>query len=312
MPWLLALLALVPVAVADWISVHGICQVPSDLEEETRAAQGTCPVPAVGLGLIQQERKLAHARFEDTAADGEDDAGARAAKSRKAGGVSGTKCAAEFIAMALFVFIGCGSAMSVANEPGWVLQVSLTFGFAITALAYAVGHYSGGQINCAVTLGLMLSGDVSFGQGLANVLSQLLGSVLGAAVLKFAYPCEKDLTGGLGTNGVSEGWSKAGALVAEFVGTFLLMFVVFETAVNPENKANSELAPVAIGLAVFLAHSVLIPIDGCSINPTRSFGPALVQAFTGAEGNPFRDMWIFWVGPLAGATAAACLYTMMH
>jgi len=222
------------------------------------------------------------------------------------------KCAAEFVAMTLFVFLGCGSAMSVAKEPGWVLQVALSFGLAITVLAYAIGHYSGGQINCAVTLGLVLGGQVTVLQGLCNFLAQMLGSVLGAAVLKFAYPPEKDLTGGLGTNGVSDGWTPLGALVAEFVGTFLLVYVVFETAVNNATAANASLAPVAIGLSVFLAHSVLIPIDGCSINPTRSFGPALVQAMSGAGSAPFKDMWVFWVGPLLGAAAAAGVYSQMQ
>eukprot|EP00408_Alexandrium_pacificum_P015140 CAMPEP_0171219548 /NCGR_PEP_ID=MMETSP0790-20130122/33774_1 /TAXON_ID=2925 /ORGANISM="Alexandrium catenella, Strain OF101" /LENGTH=126 /DNA_ID=CAMNT_0011685405 /DNA_START=1 /DNA_END=378 /DNA_ORIENTATION=- len=126
--------------------------------------------------------------------------------------------------------------MSVAKEPGWLLQVSLTFGLAITVLAYAVGHHSGAQINCAVTFGLVVYGALPVAQGVCNVLAQLLGAVAGAAVLKLAYPEKKDLTGGLGTNSVSEGWSKVGALVVEFVGTFLLMYVVFETAVNDAAK----------------------------------------------------------------------------
>merc|ERR1719482_1677703 len=90
------------------------------------------------------------------------------------------KCVAEFVAMTLFVFIGCGSAMSVAKLEGsaWVLQVSLTFGVAITVLAYTIGHYSGGHINCAVTLGLVITGNCSVLQGIGNLVAQLLGSVL--------------------------------------------------------------------------------------------------------------------------------------
>eukprot|EP00418_Pyrodinium_bahamense_P017391 CAMPEP_0179123676 /NCGR_PEP_ID=MMETSP0796-20121207/58416_1 /TAXON_ID=73915 /ORGANISM="Pyrodinium bahamense, Strain pbaha01" /LENGTH=349 /DNA_ID=CAMNT_0020822321 /DNA_START=120 /DNA_END=1170 /DNA_ORIENTATION=+ len=228
--------------------------------------------------------------------------------------VSAGKSVAEFIAMALFVFFGCGSAMSMANENGsaWVLQVSLTFGLAITVLAYSIGHISGGQINCAVTFGLVLHGDVSFWQGVCNFLAQMLGSVLGAAVLKVMYPVPKDLTGGLGTNSVADGWTQLGALIGEFMGTFLLMFVVLETAVNDASKGNSSLAPLAIGLSVFLAHSVLIPIDGCSINPTRTFGPALIQALSGGGGAAFTDMWVFWAGPLLGAAAATVVYSVME
>merc|ERR550514_1532920 len=96
--------------------------------------------------------------------------------------------------MALFVVIGCGSAMSIAKEPGsaWVLQVSLSFGLAITMLAYAIGHYSGGQINCAVTFGLVLMGEVSLVQGFGNLLAQLLGSVVGASILWFMYVRSQD------------------------------------------------------------------------------------------------------------------------
>jgi MIP family channel proteins len=222
--------------------------------------------------------------------------------------------AAEFLAMTLFVIIGCGSACGIAKADGsaWVLQVALTFGFAITVLAYTIGHISGGQINCAVTFGLVMAGKLSVAQGVCNFFGQMAGSVTGAFVLRVMYPADsgKDLTGGLGSNGVGEGWSWRTALIGEVVGTFLLMFVVFETALDPGSLANRALAPVAIGLAVFLAHSVLIPIDGCSINPTRSFGPAVVAMLSGNSGT-LKDMWIFWLGPLTGASLAVCAYKVL-
>jgi len=141
-------------------------------------------------------------------------------------------------------------------------------------------------------------------------------------------------------------WHWHNALFAEVIGTFVLVTVVLQTACNPKSSGNRAQACIAIGLAVFAAHTVLIPIDGCSINPTRSFGPALL-AFTrqtemkpGAqvlapvavvsptEGNitipaplvvhtkedgpaPWNDMWIFWVGPLLGAALAAGVYNFM-
>jgi len=223
-------------------------------------------------------------------------------------GVKFSAAVAEFIAMTLFVVIGCGSAMGIAKEEGsaWVFQVSLTFGLAIASLAYAVGHYSGGQINCAVTLGLVLSGQCTIAQGVVNFIAQMLGSVTGALLLAVMYPEKNDRTGGLATNAVGEGWGKLNALAGEFVMTFVLVFVVLETATNPASLANRAQAPLAIGFAVFLAHSVLIPVDGCSINPTRSFGPAVVaQLVRGNAGKALSDMWIFWVGPLLGAAAAA-------
>merc|ERR1719265_1489629 len=85
-------------------------------------------------------------------------------------------CAAEGLAMMLFVIIGCGTAMSVAKESGWLLQVSLAFGLAITSLAYTVGNYSGGQINSAVTIGLVVMGHISVMQAIGNIVFQVLGS----------------------------------------------------------------------------------------------------------------------------------------
>lgn len=228
--------------------------------------------------------------------------------------ISYRAASAEFIAMTVFVFLGCGSAMGIAKDPGsaWVLQVSLTFGFAITALAYAIGHISGGHINCAVTFGLVLVGACSIQQGVVNLIAQLLGSLFGAFILTLVYPAEKDKTGGLGSNGVGEGWSKTNALVGEIMGTFLLVFVVLETAVSTGSAANRAQACIAIGIAVFLAHSVLIPIDGCSINPTRSTGPAIVASFRYKGKDALSDLWLFWVGPLLGAAAAAGVYNALE
>merc|ERR1712228_608929 len=97
------------------------------------------------------------------------------------------------------------------------------------------------------------------------------------------------------------------ALVGEIVCTFVLMYVVLETACNEKSGANRALAPLAIGLAVFLAHMILIPIDGCSINPTRTFGPAVVQSFRESKG-VWDDMWVFWLGPFLGSALAVLAY----
>lgn len=222
---------------------------------------------------------------------------------------------AEYVAMTLFVVIGCGSAMGSANEPGWILQVALTFGFAITSLAYAIGHYSGGQINCAVTLGLYLSGNLNGSQAILNFAAQMLGSITGALLLTMITDEEHDKTKGLARNKVSPGYTKANALFGEAAMTFLLMFVVLETAINPDTAANRSLACVAIGFAVFLAHSVLIPIDGCSINPTRTFGPALISKLfykKGCEDSLSDDQWVFWLGPLSGAAGAVLVDHLLN
>lgn len=230
--------------------------------------------------------------------------------------------------MAFFVYIasgaGCmnafgdlGTAKSVP-DPAYVLGVALTVGFAITVLVYATAHVSGGQINCAVTFALCLSGELSWIQGFCNFISQMLGSLVGAGFLLLATNGDsdgltpRDFTGSLGSNGVNPRYSVANCFVGETIMTFLLAYVVFETAVNKKSVADNN-APIAIGLTVFISHMVLIPQTGCSINPTRSFGPAVVAY---AEGNQsaLDNHWIFWVAPLLGAALAAGLrgYHIVH
>jgi len=218
----------------------------------------------------------------------------------------------EYVCMTLFVVIGCGSAMAIATEEGsaWVLQVALAFGFAITVLAYSVGRYSGGQINCAVTLALWVYGSLGWMQALFNFIAQMLGSLTGATLLCIMFPSNKDRTSNLGSNGVSDGHSFLGALLGEFLMTFLLVIVVFES--GKVAGPASGIAVICIGLAVFLAHCVLIPIDGCSINPTRSFGPAVIASLRYSKATVLRDMWIFWLGPCCGALAAAGVFRLFQ
>lgn len=215
---------------------------------------------------------------------------------------------AELVAMTLFVTFGCGVACgNGANDGETRLLVAFAFGMGIMVLAYAAGHHSGGQINCAVTFSLVLGGQIPWYQGIANLLGQLLGSVLGACILCMVFPCSNDLTGALGTNAVADDYGAGNALVAEVMGTFLLCYVVWETAISPLSTVGQN-ACIAIGFAVFLAHLLLLPIDGCSINPTRSFGPAIISKMRGCDGvsdKGLEDLWIFWVGPLLGAALAA-------
>jgi len=217
---------------------------------------------------------------------------------------------AEYLAMTLFVIIGCGTACAIAKDPGsaWVLQVALAFGFAITALAYSLGRYSGGQINCAVTFALWVKGHLSLAQAAVNFAFQMLGSVTGAIVLCIIYPKDKDKTGDIATNSIAHGFSHFNVLLGEFAMTFVLVLVVFES--GKQASPASGIATIPIGFAVFLAHCVLIPIDGCSINPTRSFGPALLASMRDKKGDYFKDHWVFWVGPLLGALAATGVHAL--
>jgi aquaporin PIP len=141
-----------------------------------------------------------------------------------------------------------------------------------------------------------------------NFMGQLLGSCMAAALLCAVYPAGNDKTGGLGTNNVNPKFSQGNAFFGELIMTFLLCFTVFETAVN--KKGDKYHVPLAIGMAVFLGHIVLVPIDGCSINPTRTIGPAIVATIADrlpAGHTKWSDMWVFWVGPLCGAALAALM-----
>lgn len=218
---------------------------------------------------------------------------------------------AEFVAMLLFVFICVGAAAGTAGDPArsGTQQIALTFGFAITCLAYTIGHISGGHINCAVTFGLVMAGEVGIMQGVCNFLAQLSGSIAGAALVALCVDKDKDLTAGLGTNALAAGYDWHQGFVAEILMTFLLMYVVLQTAVNPASGENRSTACIAIGFAVYIAHSVLIPITGCSINPSRSFGPAIVASIRYDNADAiWKHHWIFWVGPLIGSLLAVLLY----
>lgn len=221
--------------------------------------------------------------------------------------------AAEWLAMTLFVVIGCGVACGNGAVDGETrLLVAFAFGMGILVLAYSVGPHSGGQINCAVTLSLTLGGQIPWYQAIVNVACQLLGSVCGALILCMTYSCENDLTKSLGSNVMAESYGLGSVLIGEIVMTFLLCYVVWETAVSPLATCGIN-ACIAIGFAVFLAHLYLLPIDGCSINPTRSFGPAIISKLRGCDAphavpdDALEDLWVMFVGPCIGAAlATAC------
>merc|ERR1711934_1180914 len=222
------------------------------------------------------------------------------------------KGVAEFFAMLLFVFIGCGTAMTPSRT---VFQIALAFGMGIVILAYSIGPKTGGHVNCAVTTALMGAGKCAPLDGIVIIIGQLLGSFTGAAILAATFPEDTDSTMCFATNQVAAGFSRGNAFCGEFFLTFLLLFVVFHTAVHERYRnATNNAAPIAIGMAVFCAHCVLIPITGCSINPTRPFGPAILASIrdnncTGNEKQEWwNDIWIFIVAPELAAIFAGLLY----
>jgi aquaporin TIP len=210
---------------------------------------------------------------------------------------------AEFVATMLFVFIGAGTVVVTGSligdgmTPARLIAIALAHGMTITVLASAIGHISGGHINPAVTFAFCLTGRMETGRALVYVTGQMVGAVVGALLIVAVIP---DATAGnLGAHTLGKGVSAGSGLLAEIVLTFILVSVIFSVALDP--RGPQHLAPVAIGSAVFIDHLLGIAITGASMNPARSFGPALI-------GGEWSDHWIYWVGPLIGAGLAGWSY----
>jgi MIP family channel proteins len=213
---------------------------------------------------------------------------------------------AEFVATLLFVFLGAGSVVASSTLSNGELTatrlvaIALAHGLAIVLLVFATANISGGHINPAVTFAALLTKKISAARGLMFMGAQLVGAVAGALLLLVTIP--DAAATGLGAHALGSGVSVGMGLLMEMVVTFALVFVIFATAVDPGGMSN--LAPLAIGLTVLVDHLVAVPVTGASMNPARSFGPALVAG-------EWADHWIYWVGPLLGGAIAGLVYQLV-
>lgn len=210
---------------------------------------------------------------------------------------------AEAVATLLFVFLGAGTVVVTGNllgEPltaARLLAIALAHGLTITLLVAATARISGGHVNPAVTFAAFVAGKIKLVPGLSYIAAQLLGGALGAWLLTVVIP--ESALGTLGAHGLGLGVTLIGGLTTEIILTFVLVLVVFATAMDP--KGPGHLAPVAIGLAVLVDHLLGVPLTGASMNPARSFGPALVAGV-------WANHWIYWIGPALGALLAVWIY----
>ncbi len=225
------------------------------------------------------------------------------------------KYIAEAIGTATLVILGCGTAMLVgcdAASGGGYILTALAFGLTIVAMAYSIGNISGCHINPAVSLGVLLTGGMTTGEFIGYVISQCAGALCGSAVLAaiFGLGHVKDVTGGFGANGLAgvNGNTLAGLLV-EIVLTFI--FVIAILGVTSKKAKHGSFGGLVIGLTLVVVHILGIGLTGTSVNPARSFGPALVAAI-GGNAAPLGCLWVFIVGPLAGAALAATVYKMLE
>lgn len=205
---------------------------------------------------------------------------------------------AEFLGTALLVFAGAGAAIFALNSGG-IVVVGLSFGLVVLVLTYALGPISGAHLNPAVTLAALMSRTISPAGAVGYWIAQVLGGILAAFVLfgLVRWGGVPDETASLGANEYGVRINAGGAVVLEFVLTFLFVLVVLLVTSRTEQTA---IRGAAIGLALGLANLVAIRLDGASINPARSIGPALFQG-----GAALRQLWLFILIPLVAGAAAA-------
>jgi len=219
------------------------------------------------------------------------------------------KATAEFFGTFWLVLGGCGSAVLAAAFPelgiGFV-GVSLAFGLTLLTMAFTIGHISGCHINPAVTLGLAAAGRHPKSEIAPYIIAQCIGAVVAAAVL-YAIASGKTgfEAGGFAANGFAEhspgGYSMMAAFICEFVLTFMFLFIIMGAT---DGRAPAGFAPIAIGLALCLIHLVSIPVTNTSVNPARSLGPA----FFAEGGWALKQLWLFWLAPIAGGVLGALTY----
>ena len=219
------------------------------------------------------------------------------------------KYLAEFIGTFILVFFGCGSAAITGGIKGvlGILGIAFSFGLAIVAAAYAIGHISGCHVNPAVSLAMLIDGQLSFTDFIGYVVAQVLGSCAASSALFYVIKASSALDifeTGLGTNGFNSlsytYLSLDGAFVVEMILTFVFVLTIFGVTSNEKTSAHAGLI---IGLTLTFVHIIGIPLTGTSVNPARSLGPALIFG-----GEALSQVWLFILAPFAGAALAALIW----
>ena len=219
------------------------------------------------------------------------------------------KYLAEMVGTMVLVLMGCGVAVSLgcdptANIPA-VVGTAMAFGLSVVAMAYTIGGISGCHINPAITLGVFLSGRMSAKDCGMYMIFQVIGAIIGSAILYVLTSSSDGSIVGTGANDLQTGVTVMGGLIAEIVFTFVFVLVVLG-ATSKTNGATNNFAGLAIGLALVLVHLVCIRYTGTSVNPARSFGPALFQ-----RGSAMVNLWIFIVGPFIGGALASVVWRVI-
>ncbi len=212
---------------------------------------------------------------------------------------------AEFVGTFALMFVGGGAIIITGGGVENLLTIAVAHGLILAVMVSATMHISGGQINPAVSIALWVIKKQSSLQTGLFMVAQLAGAIAAAAVLKAALSGSYDVDGvklGATLGSLNEGGNVLGVIVLETVGTFFLMFVIMGTAVDDRGVGKTKaVGGFGIGLTVAAVILCIGPATGASLNPARSFGPALI-------GNVWDDQGLYWVGPIMGAALAALAY----
>lgn len=218
----------------------------------------------------------------------------------------GAECFGTFV-LTLF---GCGSA-AIAGATLGTFGIAMAFGLSIVAMAFVIGNVSGCHINPAVSFGLFLDKRLSAKDLIGYWVAQFIGGIIAAAVLMLIIStCDLGgvLATGLGCNGYdaasSVGITMIGAVIVEIILTCIFVLSVLGSTAD---EKTAPFAGIIIGLTLAFVHIMGIPLTGTSVNPARSFGPALMMALQG-DMTALSQVWVFIVAPLIGAACAAGLW----
>ena len=209
----------------------------------------------------------------------------------------------EFIGTFILVLMGCGAAtiMGGASTIAGVLSIAFAFGLAIVAIAYSVGRISGGHVNPAVSLAMLINGKLDIKDFCGYVIAQVAGAFAGAGVLYGVLKATNLNNPGLGANGFGDlsavGLALGAAFIVEAIATCIFVLVILGVTHDEKFK---ETPGFVIGLVLTLIHIVTIPLTGTSVNPARSLAPAVITG-----GDALSQVWLFIVAPLVGAAVAA-------
>lgn len=242
------------------------------------------------------------------------------------------RCIGEILGTAVLVCIGCGAATGLAMNGASVGEIaiatSLTFGLVVTALSYALGEFTGCHVNPAVTFAMWLDGRIGWKQMLLYTLSQVVGGIIGAALLvgflghnwdpsALAAGADMGIINTYASNAVSgtlisRFGTAGGYAIGLFAEIFFALVFVFTILCTSHDKANKCLSGIALGLSLTSIVFFGFSITGTGVNPARSLGTALMALVNG-QTEPIKEIWIFIFGPYIGAgLATLCYWAVWH